>query len=98
MRFHLLVSQLHLSHHHLHNVPVSFVLHLLSVFGYVANADAGNLPHVLGRELKPVRGTAAKGQTKVTTSDSVCARFDSDKFSGLPDKFFLLCVSWDSLS
>lgn len=64
MRFHSLVSQLHLSHDHLHNVPVSCVLHLLSVFGYVADADAGNVPHALGRELKPVGGTAVKGQNE----------------------------------
>lgn len=62
MRFRSLVSKLLLCHHHLHNMPESFILHLLSVFRDVADADAGNLPHVLGRELKRVRGTAAKGQ------------------------------------
>lgn len=64
MRFHSLVSQLPFCHHHLHNMPESFILHLLSIFDYVTNADAGNLPHVLGRELKRVCGTAVKGQKK----------------------------------
>lgn len=64
MRLHSLVSQLPLCHHHLHNVPESFILHLLSVFRYVAKADAGYLPHVLGRELERVGGTAVKGQKK----------------------------------
>lgn len=45
--FILLVSQLLFCHHHLHDVPEGFMLHLLSVFGDVADADPGNLPHVL---------------------------------------------------
>lgn len=55
-----LVSQLHFCHHHLHKMPESFILHLLSVFGYVTDADSGNLSHVFGGELKRVSGTAGK--------------------------------------
>lgn len=85
MKFHSLVSQLLFSHHHLHNVPEGLTLHLLSVLRYVAEADPGNLPHVLRRELKRVGGTAVKGQTKVTSR--VCAGFDSVEFTGLPGSF-----------
>lgn len=93
MRLHSLVSQLPFCHHHLHNVPESFILHLLSVFCYVAEADAGYLPHVLGWELERVGGTAVKGQKnkKVTTTGRVCSGFDSEqwtvKFTGLPESF-----------
>lgn len=58
--WHLLVSQLHFCHHHLHNVPESVVLYFLSVFGYVTDADSGDLSHMFGGELKCVSGTAAK--------------------------------------
>lgn len=57
---HLLVSQLHFCHHHLRNVPESVVLYFLSIFGYVTDADSGDLSHVLGGELKGVSGTAAR--------------------------------------
>lgn len=58
---HSLVSQLLLRHHHVQNVPKVFALHLLPVFGDVADADARNLPQVLGRELEGVGGAAASG-------------------------------------
>lgn len=61
MGCHSLVSQLLLCHHYFHNVPESFILHLLPIFGDVTKADAGNLAHVLGRELKGVGGTAVTG-------------------------------------
>lgn len=48
VRFHSLVSQLHLGHHHLHNVPEDCLLRLLSVFCYMTKADAGNFPQVFG--------------------------------------------------
>lgn len=57
---HSLVSQLHFRHHHLRNVPEILVLHLLSIFGYVTEADSGDLSHVFGGELKRVSGAAAK--------------------------------------
>lgn len=84
MSFHSLVSQLLFCHHHLHDVPESFILHLLSVLRYVADADASNLPHVLGRELKRVSGTAVKGQKKkVKTTGRVCARFHPEQLNSL---------------
>lgn len=58
---HSLVSQLFLSHHHVHNVPEVVALGLLPIFGDVANADARDLPQVLGCELEGVRGTAVSG-------------------------------------
>lgn len=58
---HSLVSQLLLRHHHVQNVPNVFALHLLPVFGDVADADARDLPEVLGRELECVGGAAASG-------------------------------------
>ena len=70
---HLLVPQLLLCHHHLQNVPESFTLHLFTLFRYVADADAGDLPHVLGRELKCVGGTAVKGQRQVSATSRVCS-------------------------
>lgn len=57
---HVLVSQLHFCHHHLHNVPESFILHFLSVFGDVTNADSGDLSHIFGGELKRVGCTTVK--------------------------------------
>lgn len=45
-------------------MPEGFTLHLLAVFGYVAEADAGNFPYVLGGELKCVGGPAEKKEKK----------------------------------
>lgn len=42
-------------------MPKVFTLHLLPVFGDVADADARDLPEVLGRELERVGGAAASG-------------------------------------
>lgn len=53
-----LVSQLLLSHHHVHDVPKVFALGLLPIFGDVADADACDFPQVLGCELERVRSTA----------------------------------------
>lgn len=58
--WHLLVSQLHFCHHHFHNVPESFILHLLPIFGYVADADSSDLSHMFGGELKCVSGATVK--------------------------------------
>lgn len=66
---HSLVPQLLLCHHHVQNVPKVFTLSLLSVFGDVADADAGDLPQVLGRELKRVSGAAASGSKKKKTEE-----------------------------
>lgn len=62
--FHLLVSQLLFCYHHLQNMPESFILHFFTVLRNVAEADTSNLPHILGRKLKRVSGTAVKGQKK----------------------------------
>lgn len=58
--WHLLVSQLHFCHHHLSNMPESFVLHLLSIFGDVADANSSDFSHMFGGELKRVSGTTVK--------------------------------------
>ena len=58
--WHSLVSQLHFCHHHFHNMPESFIPHFLSIFGYVTDADSGNLSHMFGGELKCVSGATVK--------------------------------------
>lgn len=70
---HSLVSQLLLCHHNLHDVPKVFTLHLLPIFGDVTDADAGNLPHMLGCELESVCGTTASGGEK--KSNNLLAEF-----------------------
>lgn len=72
---HSLVSQLLLSHHHVHNVPKVFALHLLPVFGDVADADTRNLPQVLGCELEGVRGTASRKKKDRKISNSYWLEF-----------------------
>lgn len=41
-------------------MPESFILHFLSIFGYVTDADSGDLSHMFGGELKRVSGTTVK--------------------------------------
>lgn len=78
-------------------MPESFVLHLLSVFGDVTEADAGNLPDMLGRELKGVGGTAVTGQKKkVTITGRVHTGFKSEQFNSLVCRsVFRFCALWD---
>lgn len=80
-------------------MPEGFTLHLLSVFGYVADADAGNLPHVLRRELKRVGGTTKKKGKK---SYEPLAEFtqgfplNGERLNSLVcQRVSLLCISWD---
>lgn len=61
----LLVSQLLFGHHHLCNMPEGLILHLFTILGDVAEADAGDLAHVLGRKLKRVSGTAVESSKSV---------------------------------
>lgn len=74
-------------------MPGSFILHLLSFFGDVTEADAGDLPHMLGRELKGVGGTAVTGQNKKKNT-GVHTGFKSVewtvKFTGLPERLSFL--------
>lgn len=41
-------------------MPESLIFHLLAIFCDVADADASDFPHVLGRELERVSGTAVE--------------------------------------
>ena len=63
-----LVAQFLLGHHHLHDVPEGFALHLLALFGDMADRNASDLSQVLGGELKGVGGTAAERHNKQQAS------------------------------